>query len=107
MQVNLAGVVDVTFGYDCSWTPAGGGLPIIGRILLKEPTEKDSINGIEYNPRIYIAEYFHGAFPSLYESSRTNTVETVVINGSDYEVRIVKLDYDGKTYKAILEKVVL
>lgn len=106
LQANAEGIVRETMGFDASWTPAAGGLPeFTGRILLKEPTEKDNLRGVEYNPFIYLIEYFGEDFQGLKESSDAGTIETLIVNGEYYEVRIVVSMYDGKTFVAISEKV--
>ena len=92
-------------GYDASWTPIAGGLPVVGRVLLKEPTEKDLENRVEYNPFIYLLEYFKGTFDGLLESSRGGAIEKLIVLGNTYEVRLPIAKYDGKTIVLICEKI--
>lgn len=105
LQANANGIVNKTMGYDGAWTPSVGGLPeLTGRILLKEPTEKDLLNGVEYTPFTYHIEYFIGNFAGLLEASRSGLNEVINVEGSLYDVRIVAAKYDGKSLIAISEK---
>jgi hypothetical protein len=50
-------------------------------------------------------EYRAGVFEGLFEAAREKTTETVTIGGVEFYVRHVEAVYDGKTYRAELEKI--
>lgn len=91
-------------GYDASWTPYEEPTQV-GRVLFKDPTEMHELSGVEYNPVGYMMEYRRGVFDGLFESVRAQNTEQVVVNGIAYYVRDIKASYDGKTYRAKLDKV--
>lgn len=104
MQNNLLMQVTNLYGVDASWTPSTGGPTQIGKVLLKEPTDKDRINGVEYAPFVRFVEYPQGTFNGLIEISReSNTLETITVDGREMYVKEVTAHYDGKTLKATCE----
>lgn len=103
LQNNVFRTVSSTMGYDATWTPAGSSTPLIGRVLLKKPTEEMELANarVDFNPFVHFIEYQEGVFPDLLERVRANeNTETIEIDGSLYDVMHVEPLYDGKTLKA-------
>lgn len=106
MQNNLFMQVTTLYGFDASWTPSTGGPTQNGKVLLKEPTDKDRINGVEYAPFVRFVEYPAGTFNGLLEISRdSSTLETIIVDGRAMYVKEVTAHYDGRTLKATCELV--
>lgn len=106
LQKMMFNVVTNTMGYNATWQPAMGGTAKTGRVLLKEPTGRyEVVDGVEYTPFNYMMEYQKGVFDGLIDAIRDSYDETVNINGIAYYVRKVEAVYDGKTYRALLEKI--
>lgn len=104
MQVRLFDTVTKLYGYEASWTPSTGGATQTGKVLLKEPTSKDMINGVEYAPFIRFVEYRLGVFDDLIDIARdSSTLETIVVDGRELLVKEITAHFDGKTFKAICE----
>lgn len=91
-------------GYDCFWTPGSGGTEQQGRVHFKEPTAKETIASIDYQPGDVWMEYFEGTFDGLKAAVDSGSYEHVTMNGTRYLVRAVTRTFDGRTYKATLVK---
>lgn len=102
LQNMMFDVVSDTMGYDAVWITASP--QKTARVLLKEPTEQYDLNGVPYSPFNYMMEYRRGEFDGLIDNVRHNSDERLLINGSEYYVRTIQAAYDGKTYRALLEK---
>lgn len=103
LQDMMFDAVSDTMGYDAVWITA---IPQKNaRVLLKEPNEEYDLNGVRYSPFNYMMEYRLGEFDGLVDNVRQNEDERVSINGTEYYVRTVQAVYDGKTYRALLEKI--
>lgn len=105
LQNNSFDIITNTMGYDATWTPSGDTEAQTGRVLFKDPTEMHELSGVEYNPVGYMMEYRRGVFEGLFESVRVQVTEQVTVEGIAYYVRDIKASYDGKTYRAKLDKV--
>ncbi len=99
------GIVTNTMGYNASWSPSSGSELQEGKVLLKEPTREEELLGVEYNPTVWVSEWHKPDFEGLFEASRDGKKETIIIEGVSYRVRAVTAIYDGKTYKAVLQKI--
>lgn len=97
-------VVKNVFAHDASWTPSAGGSAIETKVLRREPTYKDDLNGLEYSPLRRLMEYFAEDLPGLFESVRSGTLEEVTIDGQKYYVKDFISKWDGKTLVAIIEQ---
>lgn len=86
-----------------TWAPSGGGPLQSGSMLFKDPTRDMEISDVTFSPSYVFAEYHEGNFVGLREAANANLDEFVVINGVEYDVRVVRKKYDGKTNIAILE----
>lgn len=97
LQDRMFDKVTSLFGYEASWGEN------TGRALLKEPTEKDMINGVSFTPFHRIMEWRSGEFDGLFEAIReAATVIEVTIDGNNYYVAEAAAKYDGKTYRAVI-----
>ena len=103
MQQAAFAVVARTMGYDATWLPSAGGEQQQARVLYKQPTRAEELGDWEYNPRLYLMEYWIEDFPGLKEAADDKETEVVVINGQSHYVRAVYADWDGKNMRAILE----
>jgi hypothetical protein len=74
-----------------------------GRVLLNEPTEKEMVGDVEYNPRVRHMEYKHGVFTGLFERVKANHAEEVTIDGVKYVCHSANAKFDGKTYTINVE----
>lgn len=85
------------YGYNATWSNK------TARVLLREPTETDMINGVEYTPFHRIMEWRHGTLDGLFDAIReaASTIE-LVIDGKSYYAADAAAKYDGKTYKAVI-----
>jgi hypothetical protein len=104
IQRQMFNTVSNVYGYDAIWNKSTGGT-VTGRILLKEPTKEYDLNGVPFTPFNSIMEYQTGVFEGLFEAARKKTTETVTIGGVEFYVRHVEAVYDGRTYRADLEKI--
>lgn len=100
------------FGYDAVWTPSGGGPAQTARVLFKDPSDSEEIlDAAEVRALVYnnvlqpVMEYRAGQFDGLYEAvSDRGNYEEVTINGGAYQVHKVEPVFDGRTYKAHLQR---
>lgn len=106
IQEAAFGTVSDTFGYDATWQPSDLSDYQTARVLLKEPTSQSELGQIEYSPTTYIAEYHIPGFVGLKEAADLGRSEKLTINNIEYFVRKVDAVWDGKTFRAILEKIV-
>lgn len=104
LQNKTFDIVGNTMGVNASWTPSEGGSELVGRVLFNDPSKKYKLMGVDYQPAGWSIEYREGVFVGLYESVRENNTETITLNGSNYTVRAVTKDFDGKTYIAEVER---
>lgn len=104
LQNKTFDIVGNTMGVNASWTPSEGGGELVGRVLFNDPSKKYKLMGVDYQPAGWSIEYREGVFVGLYESVRENNIETITLNGSNYTVRAVTKDFDGKTYIAEVEQ---
>ena len=104
IQKQMFDTVGTVYGYDAVWTPSIGGDDVAGRVLLKEPTQEYDVNGVPYTPFHSIMEYRSGVFEGLFDAVRSKRNEVVTIGSLTYFVRHVEAAYDGKTYRASIEK---
>lgn len=104
LQDNAFDVVTSAMGYDATWTPSEGGAQKTGRVLIKDPTEVHELAGVDYNPIGMMMEYRRGVFNGLFEAVRDGMTEEVTANEITYYVRDIKACYDGRTYRAKLDK---
>lgn len=104
IQKAAFGIVTTTMGYDASWSPSVGSEMQEARVLLKEPTREEELLGIDYSPVVWITEWHYPDFAGLFEATRNGKVERITIGADTYRVRAVTTIYDGKTYKAVLQK---
>lgn len=91
-------------GYDAFWTPCSGGSEQKGRVHFNEPTSKDKLADVDYQPGDLRMEYFEGTFQGLKASVDAGRSEFVTIKDIQYFVRAVTRDVDGRLYKATLVK---
>lgn len=98
-------VVTNTYGYDATWSPSEGGDDVVARVLFNNPTNKQKLSGVEYDPYHYKMEYKKGDLPGLKEAIDKTGTETVTIQGQQYYVRQVLTLFDGRTMEATLEPV--
>ncbi|MCO5238864.1 MAG: hypothetical protein M9904_02305 [Chitinophagaceae bacterium] len=100
-------VVSNTMGYTASWLPSDstdGDEPLTARVLFNKPTDKEKVDGYEYDPYRYMMEYRNDFFPGLKDRVDSNRNETVFISGIEYYVRSIAAKYDGNTLIAELYK---
>lgn len=97
IQRSMFDKVTHLFGYTASWGN------ITGWALLKEPTDRDTINGVDFTPFHRIMEWRSGEFEGLFEAIReAATVIEVTIDEKKYYVAEAAAKYDGKTYRAVI-----
>ena len=104
IQKAAFGTVADTFGYDAVWVPSDLSGSQTARVLLKEPTKQEELGDVDYSPYTYIAEYHSPNFEGLKELVDNNETEKLTINNIEYYVRKVDALWDGKTFRAILQK---
>lgn len=100
------------FGYDATWEPSDGSPAQAARVLFKDPADDEEIlsaaylRALSYDNVIYpVMEYRRGEFDGLYEAvADRNNYEEVTIGGVKYEVHKIEPVFDGKTYKAHLQR---
>lgn len=105
LEQTMMDVVTNQFGYGASWSPSGGGPAQTGMVLFSSPTKKQQVQTLDFvGDTNYFMEYRKGVFTGLKEAvDDTKKKEQVVIDGTTYNVRMVKKKYDGDTYVATLE----
>jgi hypothetical protein len=98
LQRNTFDVITRTMGYVCTW----GALE--ARVTFQNPTEEMKVAGVDYDPTAWVMEYRYEDFPGLELAvSKRGAVETVTIEGQQYDVRKITRKFDGKTYLAQLQ----
>jgi hypothetical protein len=97
-------LVTQTIGGDAIWIPSDGSYPegYTARVLINNPSGKQKLGGVEYNPTDWQIEYLNGYLPGLKEASDQGN-EEISVNGVRYHVRAVYDKWDGDTNKAMLE----
>ena len=108
LQDNMFNVVTNTMGYDATWTPVAPNSTLqTARVLYNKPTEKRTLEEYQYNPNIHIMEYKKGDFEGLFESCRSNEMETVIIDirgvSTSFYVQEIKAAWDGNNFIAQLQ----
>lgn len=103
LQTGLWETVNKTFGYDATWQPSQGGALQSAKVLYKDPSQNEKLQGIEYNPYHWQIEYNLGSFDGLMEAVRAGETETISLLSKTFYVREVTAHWDGKTYIANLE----
>lgn len=103
IQKSAFEVVKNLFAHPATWTPSAGGTTYSTKVLRREPTYKDELNGLEYSPLRRLMEYYKEDLPGLFESTRNGTLEEVTIDGDSYYVKDFISKWDGKTVVAIIE----
>lgn len=74
-----------------------------GKVLLKEPTKEDMINGENFSPFHRIMEWRKGVFDGLFDAIRAaSDLIEVTIDDVEYYVADGAAKYDGKTYRAVI-----
>jgi hypothetical protein len=103
-------LVSTAMGYDASWTPTNGDPQQVGRVLLKNPTEKYGYLGNQeyqlpqFEPLHWVMEFREGVFDGLKTATDTrSTQEYVTINNQSFFVSAVFSKFDGKTHIATLQ----
>lgn len=100
LQNRMFDTVSFIMGVDATWTPIDGSPAETGKVLVREPTHKDRMNGVEYAPFIRFLEYRQGFFPGLVDAVRSGELETIVTDdGREFIVKDICAVYDGKTIK--------
>lgn len=108
MQSTAFQTVQNLYGYDASWTPANGGATYSAKVLFQNPTEIYKLGGlVSFDPYRYEMEWKYNDFPGLKEAvdDRNMTPEKVTIDGNEYHILAVDVLYDGKTFRATLQKI--
>jgi hypothetical protein len=106
LQARVFDTAGRVMGYDAVWTRESDGQEVTGRVLFKEPTEKEKLAGgdsYEYTPRVFYAEYRDGVFPGLFDSARQGISELLEVAGNSYIVIDVQAKFDGRTFVAKLQ----
>lgn len=87
------------------WIPSDGSAPtgISGKVLFSNPTKKDKLSDIEYNPFSWQMEYHKDLFVKLKEFVDGGETEIVTINETEYYVKSVITKWDGDLSMAALE----
>lgn len=83
-------------GYPSSWTPSGGST-LEGRMGVKMKTPERETQAKNFNPKVWIIEFYKDVFPGLFESVRDGNIETVTVDGVDYSAFKTASKYDGDT----------
>ncbi len=97
-------MVENTFGYDATWSPLAGGDIETARVLLNQPTNKESIGEESYLALRPKMEYFDGSFPGLFESVQENNSEVIQIDGQQFLTVRAEKKFDGQTIIITLEQ---
>lgn len=103
-QEVAVGVVTNLMGDVATWQPSDGSDYQRAEVLLKEPTNERDLGDVTYSPTTYIAEYYSPKLDGLKKLVDSGSNELITINEIEYYVRKVDALHDGKTYKAILER---
>lgn len=104
LQNSVFTTVKSTFAYPCSWTSADGAYSFEGTVLFNQPTMKDELGGLTFDPFNFYMEYPDTDFLNLKELvDEAQTNEVVTIDGKCYQVMAVIALYDGKTFRATLQ----
>ena len=106
LQARVHTTVRQTFGYPATWNSNDGLITWEGTVLLTNPTEREDVAGMKYDPTNIRVEYYEGQLPGLYERIRGDiggdqiTDERITVDGRLYLVSEVNRIADGKTYRA-------
>jgi hypothetical protein len=90
-------LVNKVMGCDAAWGEH------TARVLFNDPSKKYQLAGLDFEPAGWSMEYKEGDLPGLYESSQAGDITEVTINTTEYWVRSVRKEFDGKSYTAQLE----
>lgn len=107
LKPNLYKQTTTTFGYDASWVPALGTVPLLARVHFKDPVRVDKeliMERTNYNVSDPVMEYLEPDFPGLLESVQNGGREFVIVAGERYGVQEVLAKWDGETRYATLVK---
>ncbi len=106
MSKRVFGAVEATMGYDGSWSPSDLSPIQETRVLFGKPTKEDKLGdyGDSFTPLTSFMEWYEGSFVGLHESVDDSGEEYVIIDGESYYVVYVEAKYDGKNYRAQIEK---
>jgi hypothetical protein len=97
LQAKAHSLVNQVMGYDCTWGEH------VARVLFNDPSKKYQLAGLDFEPAGWSMEYKEGDLPGLYERSQQGEIDEVTIGTTDYWVRSVRKEFDGKSYTAQLE----
>jgi hypothetical protein len=97
LAASITGAVSRVMGYAAIWSPTSGAAVCQGRVLFKEPTAEQKLEGIRFDPEKPTAELLPADFPGLYEAARAKSNEILVIEGRRYGVRAARALHDGRT----------
>lgn len=117
LKPNLFKQTTTTFGYDASWVPALGTVPLLARVHFKDPVRLEKELVMErnsYDVSDPVMEYSEPDFPGLLESVQNGgreyvhvkgvMVDGVFTGGERYCVTQVLAKWDGETRFATLVK---
>lgn len=101
----LTTVVSHTMGEDAIWIPSDRSAPagITARVLFNNPTKKNKLQDVEYNPFDWQMEYHKDSFDGLKALVDAGNSEVITINSTGYFVKDVITKWDGDTSLAKLE----
>lgn len=106
LKAKVFDTVGTIMGNDAVWIPSNGSFPAgyTARVLFNNPTEKQRLSDVDYDPTNWTIEYRFTQFPGLKQIIDTSaTSEMVTVDGNLYGVRAINKKWDGDTYIAILE----
>ncbi|MFO0387567.1 MAG: hypothetical protein ACK505_12370 [Flavobacteriales bacterium] len=104
IQAQVFSTVSNVFGSVATWTPSRGGETLQAKVLFNDPTESQKLILPNYDPINPMMEYHRGYFEGLKESIDSGETEIVIISGIEFWVRDVNAYWDGKTYRATLQR---
>lgn len=105
LKPNLFKQTTTTFGYDASWVPALGTVPLLARAHFKDPVRLEKELVMErnsYDVSDPVMEYLEPDFPGLLESVQNGGKEYIFVEGVRYGVMQVLAKWDGETRFATL-----
>lgn len=97
MQAKVHSIVNDVMGYDCTWGEH------TARVLFNDPSKKYQLAGLDFEPAGWSMEYKEGDLVGLYDSVQAGEIEEITIGTTEYYVRSVRKEFDGKSYTAQLE----
>jgi hypothetical protein len=89
-------VLFADFGLAASWMPPGATVPLASNVILDAPDQTILSGALQ--SREYAMTYISTDFPGLAYGN------AVTVDGTDYEVRAVAAEHDGKLSIATLSK---